>query len=207
LQSRYYNPKWKRFINADSLFDTGAGVLGTNMYAYCSNNPVRHVDPTGHEEEDIGFSFIMFFIIGVIGLGSLLPEQIIVPMFEMLSKLDLTPSQWVDSLFNLFTALLPNPSGTSLTLTEAYLDKNVCLETAKNYTESTGLTQELLAQEIYFHAMIYYDRLNRDPLVNVYLAVNWNESWETFRSRADPVNLGGDGVGRRTAFRYVWNNY
>jgi len=47
LQSRYYNPEWRRFINADSFFDTGAGVLGTNMYAYCLNNPVNLCDPSG----------------------------------------------------------------------------------------------------------------------------------------------------------------
>jgi RHS repeat-associated protein len=46
-QSRYYNPEWRRWISADIFFDTGMGVLGTNMYAYCNNNPVMYVDPTG----------------------------------------------------------------------------------------------------------------------------------------------------------------
>ncbi len=47
LQSRYYNPKIGRFINADGLVSTGQGVLGNNMFAYCGNNPVNYVDPTG----------------------------------------------------------------------------------------------------------------------------------------------------------------
>ena len=47
LQSRYYNPKWGRFLNADSYLSTGTGLLGYNMYAYCNNNPVMYVDPTG----------------------------------------------------------------------------------------------------------------------------------------------------------------
>lgn len=47
LQSRYYNPEWGRFTNADSLVSTGQGVLGNNMYAYCRNNPVRRVDVSG----------------------------------------------------------------------------------------------------------------------------------------------------------------
>ncbi len=47
LQSRYYNPQWGRFLNADGYVSTGTGLLGYNMYAYCSNNPVMYVDPTG----------------------------------------------------------------------------------------------------------------------------------------------------------------
>ena len=36
-----------RFINADGYAATG-GVLGTNMYTYCLNNPNMMVDPDGH---------------------------------------------------------------------------------------------------------------------------------------------------------------
>ncbi len=48
LQSRYYNPKIGRFLNADGYISTGQGVLGHNMFAYCGNNPVNYYDPTGH---------------------------------------------------------------------------------------------------------------------------------------------------------------
>ena len=47
LQSRYYNPQWGRFLNADGYVSTGTGLLGYNMYAYCNNNPVMGYDPTG----------------------------------------------------------------------------------------------------------------------------------------------------------------
>ena len=47
LQSRYYVPQWGRFLNADGYVSTGTGLLGYNMYAYCSNNPVMYTDPTG----------------------------------------------------------------------------------------------------------------------------------------------------------------
>jgi len=47
LQSRYYDPEICRFINADGYISTGTGVLGYNMYAYCDNNPVKLLDPTG----------------------------------------------------------------------------------------------------------------------------------------------------------------
>ena len=47
LQSRYYDPKVGRFINADAFASTGQGVLGNNMFAYCGNNPVNYSDPSG----------------------------------------------------------------------------------------------------------------------------------------------------------------
>ncbi len=47
LQSRYYDPNTYRFINADGYVSTGQGILGYNMFAYCGNNPVNCVDPTG----------------------------------------------------------------------------------------------------------------------------------------------------------------
>ena len=47
LQSRYYNPEWGRFINADNYPSTGQGLLGNNMFAYCNNNPVIRADSGG----------------------------------------------------------------------------------------------------------------------------------------------------------------
>jgi len=47
LNSRYYDPAVGRFINADSYATTGQGVLGSNMFAYCLNNPVNRVDQSG----------------------------------------------------------------------------------------------------------------------------------------------------------------
>ncbi len=45
--SRFYMPELGRFLNADIYADTGTGVVGTNMFAYCNNNPVMFVDPEG----------------------------------------------------------------------------------------------------------------------------------------------------------------
>ena len=47
LQSRYYNPNWGRFINADVYCNTGIGVIATNMFTYCDNNPINYIDPDG----------------------------------------------------------------------------------------------------------------------------------------------------------------
>lgn len=41
LQSRYYDPVYHRFINADSYASTNAtNATACNMFAYCYNNPV-----------------------------------------------------------------------------------------------------------------------------------------------------------------------
>lgn len=51
LQSRYYNADWERFVNADdtSVLQAQKGVLlGSNMFAYCMNNPVMNFDPSGY---------------------------------------------------------------------------------------------------------------------------------------------------------------
>ena len=47
LNSRYYDPQVGRFLNADGLVSTGQGLLGSNMFAYCENNPIIGYDPTG----------------------------------------------------------------------------------------------------------------------------------------------------------------
>ncbi|MDY0295654.1 MAG: RHS repeat-associated core domain-containing protein, partial [Acholeplasmataceae bacterium] len=49
LNARYYDPSIGRFISADSInyLDPSSGQ-GLNLYAYCGNNPVMYVDPSGN---------------------------------------------------------------------------------------------------------------------------------------------------------------
>ena len=62
LNSRYYDPITGRFLNPEPNvdiggFDSGAGLLGYNVYAYCRNNPVMYLDYTG---EAVISSFALF---------------------------------------------------------------------------------------------------------------------------------------------------
>ena len=61
LQSRYYDPAIKRFINADVYASTDStDVVSCNVFAYCKNNPVIMVDPTGE------FGLITLCVIGAL---------------------------------------------------------------------------------------------------------------------------------------------
>ena len=48
LQSRYYNPEWGRFINADVILGVTGELKTANAFAYCNNNPVNMTDPNGY---------------------------------------------------------------------------------------------------------------------------------------------------------------
>ena len=49
LQSRYYDPAIRRFINADSVLHNS--FLGYNQYAYCYNSPIAYVDTNGNSAQ------------------------------------------------------------------------------------------------------------------------------------------------------------
>ena len=51
LQSRYYNPSWGRFINADEYLSTGQSFFENNVFAYCYCSPVNLTDHTGKMAE------------------------------------------------------------------------------------------------------------------------------------------------------------
>ena len=49
LQSRYYNPKWGRFLNADyaEVISDNGTITDKNLFVYCENNPVMRADADG----------------------------------------------------------------------------------------------------------------------------------------------------------------
>jgi len=65
LKSRYYDPCTGRFLNTDVHFDIQTDILGTNMFAYCYNNPVNMVDQDGEEPIYYTMLGILFIIISV----------------------------------------------------------------------------------------------------------------------------------------------
>jgi RHS repeat-associated protein len=51
LQTRYYNPEWCRFINADSIIQSKR--LINNIFVYCGNNPIQRADYSGRDYDDL----------------------------------------------------------------------------------------------------------------------------------------------------------
>jgi len=47
LRSRYFNPTWCRFVNADSVLEMGKGYLGGNQFMYSLNTPIGRIDEAG----------------------------------------------------------------------------------------------------------------------------------------------------------------
>ena len=49
LNSRYYDPETGRFLNEDLVsYLEPETIGGINLYAYCLNDPVNNIDPSGH---------------------------------------------------------------------------------------------------------------------------------------------------------------
>ncbi len=48
LRARYYDPYIGRFISEDSYWGEDINPLSLNLYTYAHNDPVQHIDPTGH---------------------------------------------------------------------------------------------------------------------------------------------------------------
>ena len=58
LQTRYYDPEVGRFISQDDVsYLAPDSINGLNLYAYCANNPVMNIDPTG--------TFLLSFLVGL----------------------------------------------------------------------------------------------------------------------------------------------
>ena len=70
LKSRYYDPQTGRFISMDDISYLDPETIGgTNLFAYCNDNPVMLADPTGNSAVVVGL--IIGAIVGaLLGFGT-----------------------------------------------------------------------------------------------------------------------------------------
>ncbi|MCT4618890.1 MAG: hypothetical protein N4A62_05825 [Marinisporobacter sp.] len=62
LRARYYDPTIGRFISEDSYEGQVTNPLSLNLYTYCYNNPLMHVDPSGHEPRTMKIGDKYYFV-------------------------------------------------------------------------------------------------------------------------------------------------
>ena len=86
LNSRYYDPETGRFINADGFVSTGQGILASNMFAYCENNPVNRQDKNG-QWGNIIIGALIGAIVGVVG-------QVVSDVVTSIVNDEVTISNW-----------------------------------------------------------------------------------------------------------------
>ncbi len=55
LNARYYDSETARFLTEDTYRGEKNDPLSLNLYTYCKNNPLKYVDPTGHDSVDLGY--------------------------------------------------------------------------------------------------------------------------------------------------------
>jgi len=115
LETRYYNPQWRRFINADVLFIAGCVLTAANMFAYCNNNPVMFVDPDGMAAQAgarliaQGIALAMYVALAVqvmVGLGASVAQagDVLIRMSEAAGNV----TQFIRSAGNLIDMLTTN---------------------------------------------------------------------------------------------------
>ena len=68
LNSRYYDAKVGRFVNADCIISPG--LTGTNLFAYCGNNPITGYDPTGNFDFNKLIGGICLVLVGVAAVAA-----------------------------------------------------------------------------------------------------------------------------------------
>lgn len=71
LQSRYYDPITGRFLNADDTQFIKSQVLSSDLYTYCLNNPIIHLDGNGKSPLIFALESLGFQITGAAALWAI----------------------------------------------------------------------------------------------------------------------------------------
>ena len=81
LNSRYYSPVLKRFLNSDNVAGANQDIMAYNTYAYCNNNPIVRVDSHGGAWI---WNVACTIVGGAIGAGSQIVSNIVndEPLFD-----------------------------------------------------------------------------------------------------------------------------
>ena len=140
LQSRYYNPAWGRFINADNesvlSASPNSATWDKNLFAYCDNNPVSRKDDGGA---------IWHVVIGA-AVGGLVSGG----MSALTNYLSGQQMDWGQIAIDTFFGAM----GGILTATGAGFATSVALDALENYTSQVYQIQSGARTEISYGYML-----------------------------------------------------
>lgn len=63
LNARYYDPESGRFLSQDTYRGETDEEETWNLYAYCANNPVKYVDPSGHVVAEVYIAYVLLYLV------------------------------------------------------------------------------------------------------------------------------------------------
>ena len=143
LNARYYDPQIKRFINADTLDNLGvSGDLNSfNLYAYCGNNPVMHIDPLGEWWFITAIAVVATVVAAVVAVVAVTNVAAVV-----ITNIE-TANSDVEAMDDETFAKYSNPDATTAGMTKdeqiAYIrrKRQDDSEIAKNWTEAQMLRE------------------------------------------------------------------
>ena len=166
LQSRYYDPANRRFINADSLASTGQGILGSNMFAYVNNDPVNCIDPWGRMVELVVAEKSDSIPVGFATKLTAKVELVVkIPVFDDVTVV-IGKGTAIESIS--FVAGLPDMQigGTAISVTETSesYSADVSVNGLSLSVEETSLsaTQSIVPENDYFDMRVTFS-LDYDP--------------------------------------------
>ena len=107
LQSRYYEPEMRRFINADDILL--AKLTDNNLFSYCGNTPINQIDPTGHIA--IVDDMAVLLALGIFLTGYALVAYVSTPTFRYSwNKFCLTIGRAVSGIWNWISSIFTSAS-------------------------------------------------------------------------------------------------
>ena len=214
LQSRYYDSKICRFISPDGVSYLGANgdLLGYNLYAYCSNNPVNFVDTSGHAIESIwdvvslGFSIVevaanpcdIWAWIGLAGdLVDLIPFVTgvgeTVDAIRICAKVN-DAFDAADDVIDVAKFILKN-SDTASDLKKATGSYEIIFASGKNYVGKGGFKRAI-------DSAISHAKHNGD----VVISINWQKAANRDAAFIDEfIKQCKMGVGNSNTYNKVWS--
>ncbi len=176
LKTRFYNPQWRRFINADSYFDTENDILGVNLFTYCCNDPINRIDVTGMSSIAItlgGVSVSAVAIVAVIAtlmylVDPTLRKSVDNAVYLLLFTAPSTTLSFARRLAKSISDARKKPKVTKTENHHIVAQKDPRSEMARTYMRRTGIDinhkANIVTLNYYYHKHLhtkeYYDGVN-----------------------------------------------